>query len=120
MSFTSFYLTLCYDALNDYENAVKESKAFLEKDTDNWVMHLALSEIYGRMKIESKRNEEIKKTQEILEKNVDAGSKNPKEYFMLCQIYRNQRKIGEAIAVIENMKLIPMDKKKQRGILIFC
>jgi len=114
LSFASFYLTLCYDALNDYENAVKESKAFLEKDTDNWVMHLALSEIYGRMKIESKRNEEIKKTQEILEKNVDAGSKNPKEYFMLCQIYRNQRKIGEAIAVIESMKLIPMDKETKR------
>src|SRR3989304_3402697 len=114
LSFASVYLTLCYDALNDYANAVKESKAFLEKDTDNWVMHLALSEIYGRMKIESKRNEEIKKTQEILEKNVDAGSKNPKEYFMLCQIYRNQRKIGEAIAVIESMKLIPMDKETKR------
>ncbi len=33
---------------------------------------------------------------------------------MLCQIYRSQRKIGEAIAVIENMKLIPMDKETKR------
>ena len=114
LSFASFYLTLCYDALNDYDNAVKESKVFLEKDTDNWVMHLALSEIYGRMKDESKRDGEIKKTQEILRKNVDAGSKNPKEYFMLCQIYRNQHRIGEAIAVIESMKLILMDKETKR------
>jgi len=114
LSFASFYLTLCYDALSDYENAVKESKVFLAKDPENWVMHLALSEIYGRMKQESKKNEEIKKTQEILRKNVDAGSKNPKEYFMLCQIYRNQQMIGDAIAVIESMKLLPMDKETKR------
>ena len=114
LSFASFYLTLCYDALNDYKNALKESNVFLEKDPDNWVMHLAVSEIYGKMKNESKKSEEIGKTREILRKNVDAGSKNPKEYFMLCQIYRNQRKIDEAIAVIENMKLIPMDKETKR------
>ena len=114
LSFAGFYLTLCYDALNDYKNALKESNAFLEKDPDNWVMHLALSEIYGKIKNESKKSEEIEKTREILRKNVDAGSKNPKEYFMLCQIYRNQRKIGEAIVVIENMKLIPMDKETKR------
>ena len=114
MSFASFYLTLCYDALNDHENAVRESKIFLEKDPDNWVMHLALSEIYGKMKNEVKRSEEAKKTQEILKKNVDTGSKNTKEYFMLCQIYRNQQRIAEAIAVIECMKLIPMDKETKR------
>ena len=59
LSFASFYLTLCYDALNDYDNAVNESKIFLGKEPDNWVMHLALSEIYEN-KNESKRNEEAK------------------------------------------------------------
>ena len=36
---------------------------------------------------------------------------------MLCQMYRNQRKIGEAIAVVESMKLIPMDKETKRDAL---
>jgi len=114
LSFASFYLTLCYDALNDYDNAVNESKIFLGKEPDNWVMHLALSEIYEKTKNESKRNEEVKRTLEILEKNVNAGSKEPKEYFILCQIYRNQNRIGDAIDVIENMKLIPVDKGTKR------
>jgi len=114
LTFASFYLTLCYDALNDYKNALKESNAFLEKDPDNWVMHLALSEIYGKMENTVKMSEEIRKTQEILKKNVATGSKNTKEYFMLCQIYRNQQRITDAIAVIESMKLIPMDKETKR------
>ena len=42
---------------------------------------------------------------------MDAGSKNPKEYFLLCQQYREQNKIAEAIAVIESLKLIPLDKR---------
>ncbi len=114
LTFTSFYITLCYNALNDYENAIKEAKIFLEKEPNNWVMHLALSEIYGKIKNESKRNEEIEKTRDILKNNIDAGSKNPKEYFLLCQMYRNQRRISEAIAVIEGMKLIPLDKETLR------
>jgi len=116
LSFASFYLTLCYDALNDYDSAVKEAKIFLEKEPDNWVMHLALSDIYGKTKNESKRREEIEKTQEILKNNIDAGSKNPKEYFLSCQLYRNQRRIGEAIAVIESIKLIPLDKETMRDV----
>ncbi len=116
LGFASFYLTLCYDALNDYDNAIKESKIFLQKEPDNWVMHLALSEIYGKTKNESKKSEEIGKAQEILKNSIDAGSKHPKEYFLLCQIYRNQRKINDAIAVIESMKLIPLDKETMRDV----
>ncbi|MDN3514997.1 MAG: tetratricopeptide repeat protein [Candidatus Brocadia sp.] len=116
LSFASFYLTLCYDALNDYDNAVKEAKSFLEKEPDNWVMHLALSEIYGKTNNESKRGEEIEKTKALLKNSIAAGSKNPKEYFLMCQIYRNQRKIEEAIAVIEDMKLIPLDKETMRDV----
>ncbi|UJS18310.1 MAG: tetratricopeptide repeat protein [Candidatus Jettenia sp.] len=114
LNFANFYLTLCYDALNDYSHAINEGKAFLEKEPDNWIMHFALSDIYRKIHDESKRNEEIEKTQEILRKNVDAGSKNPKEYFLLSQIYRSQHRIGKAIAVIENMKLIPLDKETNR------
>lgn len=109
-----FYLTLCYNALNDYDNAVHEAKGFLEKEPDNWIIHLVLSEIYGKIKNETGRDDEMKKTEDILKKNVSAGSKNPKEYFLLCQIYRSQRRIHEAIAVIEDMKLIPLDKETQR------
>ena len=111
---TGFYLTLCYDALNDHHNAIREAKAFLEKDPDNWVMHLALSEIYGKLKNDTQRNEEICRVQDILEKNMDTGSKNPKEYFLLCQMYRNQHRIGDAITVMENAKLIPMDNNTKR------
>ncbi|TVM00912.1 MAG: hypothetical protein CV087_11515 [Candidatus Brocadia sp. WS118] len=114
LSFTSFYLTLCYDILKDYDNAIKEGIAFLEKEPENWAMHLALSEIYEKTKNESGKNEELRKTQEILKKNIDAGTKNTKEYFLLCQIYKNQHKIDEAISVIENMKLIPLDKETMR------
>ncbi len=116
LSFTSFYLTLCYDALNDYDSAIQEAKIFLEKEPNNWVMHLALSEVYGKIKNESKKKEEIEKTQEILKNSTDAGSKNPKEYFLLCQIYRNQRKISEAIAVVESIKLISLDKEMMRDV----
>lgn len=116
LSFASFYLTLCYDALHDYDNAIKEAKVFLEKEPDNWVMHLALSEIYEKTNNESEQGEEIKKIRDILKKNIDAGSKNPREYFLLCQIYRSQQKIDEAIAVVENMKLIPLDKETARDI----
>ena len=61
LSFTSFYLTLCYDALNDYESAIQEAKIFLEKEPNNWVMHLALSEVYGKIKNESKKKRKLKK-----------------------------------------------------------
>ncbi|MEB2309206.1 MAG: tetratricopeptide repeat protein [Candidatus Brocadiaceae bacterium] len=114
LSFTSFYLTLCYDMLKDYDNAIKEAMIFLEKEPDNWAMHLALSEIYDKTRNEPKKNEEIKRTQEILKRNTDAGTQNPKEYFLLCQIYKNQRKIDDAISVIENMKTIPLDKETMR------
>lgn len=114
LSFISFYLTLCYNALNDYDNAVHEAKIFLEKESDNWIIHLVLSEIYGKTKNESGRDAEMEKTRDILKKNVSAGSKNPKEYFLLCQIYRSQRRISEAIVVIEDMKLIPLDRETQR------
>ena len=114
LNFIYFYLTLCYDALNDYDKALNEAKIFLEKEPDNWAMHLALSEIYGKTQNEPKRNEEIEKAQKILKKDVAAGSKNPKEYFLLSQIYRNQHRTNEAIAVIENMKLLPLDKETER------
>lgn len=116
LSFVSFYLTLCYDALNDYDSAIQEAKIFLEKEPNNWVMHLALSDVYGKIKNESKKKEEIEKAQEILKNSTDAGSKNPKEYFLLCQIYRNQHKISEAIAVIESIKLISLDKEMRRDV----
>ncbi|MCF6159173.1 MAG: tetratricopeptide repeat protein [wastewater metagenome] len=116
LSLASFYLTLCYDALDDYASAVHEANNFLQKEPNNWIMHFALSEIYGKMNDTKKKDEEIEKVKEILNKNVDNGSKNPKEYFMLCQIYRNQRRISRAIAVIENLKLIPLNKEDYRDI----
>ncbi|HHT9110589.1 MAG TPA: tetratricopeptide repeat protein [Candidatus Brocadiaceae bacterium] len=109
-----FYLSLCYDALNDYENAIKEAVSFLEKEPGNWIVHLALSDIYGKINNEAKKKEELGKSQEILEGNINAGSKNPKEYFLLCQIYRNQQRTDEAIAVVESMKLIPLDREAKR------
>ncbi|KKO20355.1 MAG: tetratricopeptide repeat protein [Candidatus Brocadia sp.] len=116
VSFTSFYLTLCYDILKDYDNAIKEAHVFLQKEPGNWAMHLALSEIYEKTGNESEHQEETRKTQEILKKNIDAGVRNPQEYFLLCQIYRKQRNINDAISVIESMKLIPLDNETMRDV----
>lgn len=116
LNLASFYLTFSYDELGDYDNAIHEANTFLQKEPDNWVIHLALSEIYEKIKNESKRDENIEKTQEILKRNIDAGSKNPKEYFILGQIYRSQQRMSKAIAVIENMKLIPLDKEAYRDV----
>lgn len=111
LSFTSFYLTLCYDMLKDYDNAIKEARIFLRKEPNSWAMHLALSEIYEKTGNGSGHHEEIRKTQEILKKNVEAGSRNPQEYFLLCQMYKKQGKINDAVSVIESMKLISLDKE---------
>lgn len=116
LNFIHFYLALCYDALNDYDSAVNEANTFLKKDPDNWVIHYALADIYGKTGRTLEKDAELKKVQEILRKSVDAGSKNPKEYLLLCQQYREQNKIAEAIAVIESMKLIPLDKVTNRDI----
>lgn len=114
LNYVSFYLALCYGSLNDFNNAIKESNLFLEKEPDNWYMHLALSEIYEKINNESQSREEIIKTEEILKKNIESGSKNSNEYFMLCQIYRKQQKVDDAISVIECMKLIHLDNEKKR------
>lgn len=119
LNFAGFYLTLCYDALKDYDNAIREAYIFLEQEPDNWVMHLALSEIFEKTKNGLKKDAEMKRAQEILKARVESGSKNPKEYFILGQMYRNQHRIGSAIAVIENLKLIPLDKQENRDAHFF-
>lgn len=116
LNFVHFYLALCYDALNDYDHAVNEANTFLKKEPDNWITHYALAEIYGKTGRTLERDAEVKTMQEILKKSVDAGSKNLKEYFLLCQLYRDQHKIEEAITVIEGMKLIPLDKVSKRDV----
>ncbi len=116
LNFIHFYLALCYEALSDYDNAEKEANSFLIKDPDNWVLHYALADIYGKRGRVLEKELELKKVHEILKKSVDAGSKNPKEYFLLCQQYREQNKIAEAIAVIESLKLIPLDKLANRDV----
>lgn len=116
LNFIHFYLALCYEALSDYDNAEKEASSFLLKDPDNWVLHYALADIYGKRGRVVEKEAELKKVHEILKKSVDAGSKNPKEYFLLCQQYREQNKITEAIAVIESLKLIPLDKTANRDV----
>ncbi|MDR4509573.1 MAG: tetratricopeptide repeat protein [Candidatus Brocadiaceae bacterium] len=111
-----FYLTLCYDQIEDYSNAEKEAKKYLSKDPDNWAMHLALSEIYRKTGNELQGQIEIEKTEEILQLNVIRGSRYPKEYFLLCQIYRNQKRNTEAIATIESLRLIPLDTETRRDL----
>ncbi len=116
LTFSSFYITLCYDVLNDYDTAVEEAKEFLLKEPENWVMRLTLSEIYEKLGEKSARDGEIEKIKKILENNIDLGSKNPREYFLLCQIYSNQNKIGEAIKTIENMRLLPLEAETEKEV----
>ncbi|MCF6150520.1 MAG: tetratricopeptide repeat protein [Candidatus Kuenenia sp.] len=116
LNFTSFYITLCYEALNDYDNAVKEANNFLLKEPDNWAMRLTLSEIYEKLGKESETAKEIEKIKEILENSIDMGSKNPREYFLLCQIYRSQHKIDDAINTIENMRLLPLEEEAEKEV----
>ncbi|MGQ3684033.1 MAG: tetratricopeptide repeat protein [Candidatus Loosdrechtia sp.] len=116
LNHASLYLTFSYDGLGDYENAIREANKFLQKEPDSWIIHLTLSEIYEKIKDKTKRDENIEKTREILKRNINTGSINPREYYILSHIYRNQQELSKAIAVVENMKLIPLDKETYRDV----
>jgi len=116
IKFTSFYITLCYGTLKKYDEAIKEAKLFLQKEPDSWAIRLTLSEIYEETGKDSEKKNELKKIEKILRNNIKRGSKNPREYFLLCQIYRNQRKPEKAISVIENLKSLPLQEKSNKEI----
>ena len=68
LNFIHFYLALCYEALSDYDNAEKEASSFLFKDPDNWVLHYALADIYGKEEGWSKRKQNLKRYMKSLKK----------------------------------------------------
>lgn len=116
LTFSSFYITLCYDILNDHDTAVEEAKEFLLKEPENWIMRLTLSEIYEKLGKKTERNGEIEKIKEILENNIEIGSRNPREYFLLCQIYSSQNNIDEATKTIEKMRLLPLEAETEKDV----
>ncbi|WP_169703009.1 tetratricopeptide repeat protein [Candidatus Kuenenia stuttgartensis] len=77
-------------------------------------MRLTLSEIYEKLGKKTERNGEIEKIKEILENNIEIGSRNPREYFLLCQIYSSQNNIDEATKTIEKMRLLPLEAETEK------
>ncbi|MCP4255386.1 MAG: tetratricopeptide repeat protein, partial [Candidatus Scalindua sp.] len=93
----SFYLALCYEELEDYDNAIIELNSFIEYDPDAWLMRINLSNIYEKIKQYENAELEREKVFVTLEKSVSNGSKNLREYTALSQMYQRRGENREAI-----------------------
>jgi len=93
----SFYIALCYEELEDYDNAIIELKSFIEYDPDAWLMRINLSNIYEKIKQYENAELEREKAFVTLEESVNKGSKSLKEYTTLSQIYQRRGEGREAI-----------------------
>jgi len=93
----SFYLALCYEELEDYDNAIVELKSFIEFDPDAWLMRINLSNIYEKTNQYEAAEVEREKVFVILERSVSKGSKSLREYTALSQMYQRKGESREAI-----------------------
>ena len=97
----SFYLALCYEEIEDYDNAIAELESFIEYDPQAWLMRVNLSNIYEKVKQYDKAELEIEKAFTILEGSVGKGSKNLREYITLSQIFQRNGKAEKAIETLK-------------------
>lgn len=96
-----FYLALCYEEIEDYDNAVSELKSFIEHDPQAWLMRVNLSNIYEKIKQFEKSELEMEKAFAILEESVGMGSKSLREYITLSQIFQRNGKGERAIETLK-------------------
>ena len=92
-----FYLALCYEELEDYDNAIAALESFIEYDSDAWPMRINLSNIYDKIKQYEKAELERDKAFGTLKESVSKGSKSLREYTTLSQLYQSRGEGREAI-----------------------
>ena len=92
-----FYLALCYEELEDYDNAIAALESFIEYDSGAWLMRINLSNIYEKTKQYENAELEREKAFGTLKESVNKGSKSLREYTTLSQIYQRKGEAREAI-----------------------
>lgn len=98
----TFYLALCYEELEDHDNAIIELNSFIENQSDNWPMRISLSNLYETVKQYEKAESEREKVFELLKKNINNGSKEIREYIVLSQLFQKKGKNKQAVETLEN------------------
>ena len=96
-----FCLALCYEELEDYDNAIAALESFIEYDSDAWLMRINLSNIYEKVKQYEKAELEREKAFGILKESVSKGSKSLSEYTTLSQIYQRRGEGREAVYTLK-------------------
>lgn len=96
----SFYLALCYEKLEDYDNAMAELESFLEYDAEAWLMRINLSNIYEKVKLYEKAESEREKVFVILKESVEKGSQNLREYIVLSQLLQRKGQDDKAVEML--------------------
>ncbi len=113
-----FYLALCYEELEDYDNAIAALESFIEYDSDAWLMRINLSNIYEKIKQYEKAELEREKAFGILKESISKGSKSLREYTMLSQIYQRKGEGREAIYTLRTAisSVINEDEEALKGV----
>jgi tetratricopeptide (TPR) repeat protein len=97
----SFYLAVCYEQLEDYDNAIAEIKSFIERHPEAWFMRISLSNICEKIRHFEMAEFEREKAFEILKENVRDGSTNLREYIVLSQLFQKKGKNRKAIETLQ-------------------
>ncbi len=97
----SFYLAVCYEELEDYDNAITELKIFIEKHPEAWFMRISLSNICEKVRHFEMAEFEREKAFEVLKENVGDGSTNLREYIVLSQLFQKKGKNRQAIETLQ-------------------
>jgi tetratricopeptide (TPR) repeat protein len=108
-----FYLALCYEELEDYDNAITELKSFIEYDPDAWLMRINLSNIYDKIKQYENAELEREKVFGILKESTNRGSKSLREYTTLSQIYQRRGEGREAIYTLRTAVLSVINEDEE-------
>lgn len=111
-----FYLALCYEELEDYDNAIAVFESFIEYDSDAWLTRINLSNIYEKIKQYEKAELEREKVFGILKESVSKGSKSLGEYTTLSQIFQRKGKDKEAIETLKTAISIVINNKDDEAL----
>jgi tetratricopeptide (TPR) repeat protein len=97
----NFYLAVCYEELEDYDNAIAELKSFIDRNPEAWFMRISLSNICDKVQQFEMAEYEREKAFEILKKNVGDGSTNFREYIVLSQLFQKKGENRQAIETLQ-------------------
>lgn len=111
-----FYLAICYERLGKLEEAAFEAKTALNMSPNDWTMHLALYRIYNKIGNKEMAKEHYDQAYLILEKSIDLGSKEEREYIALGQFLLNKGEKERGLSVLKKGLLFINDKLTKRDI----